>query len=195
MDIKYCSKCGAQITTEICPYCSNTSIINQNKTTEYQTINCKTLDISIGKILGYIILIVWTLPLAIWFTTFMLSQEFGELNMYLVYVIPLVVIGITSLVLLIFNLCKNNELNKNGVEIEGIIKEYKTETNSLTQIENLYVKILLEINEDKKYILLKLAKKNKKRYSYKTTRYIENHPIESKIKLKTYNDWYKIIKD
>ena len=195
MNIKYCSKCGAQITTEICPYCNNTPVINQNTTSEYPMINCKTLDISIGKILGYIILIIWTIPLAIRFTSFMLSQEFGELNMYLIYVIPLVVIGITSLVLLIFSLYKNNELNKNGIEVEGIIKEYMSQTNSLTQKESLYMKILLDINEEKKYILYRLAQKNKKNYSYKTTRYIENHPIESKIKLKTYNEWYKIIKN
>ena len=75
----------------------------------------------------------------------------------------------------------NRLVKKYGKDIEGIVKGYITSDSNLFEETNYIVKLLLDTNDGKKYILYELSKPKVK---YKN---------DVKLKLRVYKDMFKLI--
>ena len=79
------------------------------------------------------------------------------------------------------SLCLAIAVKKYGKDIEGIVKGYITSDSNLFEGTNYIVKLLLDTNDGKKYILYELSKPKVK---YKN---------DVKLKLRVYKDMFKLI--
>lgn len=192
--ITYCQHCGTATTSEICSICNNPTGITETISQNYPKTDCKTIDAKPLTIIKYIILIFWSIPLGVYLTDFILNQEFKDLRIYLILIVPLFIIGIVSIITLLYTIVQNTRLNIYGKEIEGIILENKSELNKITQKNSIYLKILIETTEGKKFIYYKIAEEKIQTTAYRLLKIMEIYPVDSKIKLKVYKDLYKIVK-
>lgn len=176
-----CINCGAEITTEICPYCSAQTGLKENlDVQDLPKIQCKDAE-----------LFYWTfsfpLIMGIIFTavpTFLFLVE-DQPDPNAEKILPLfLIVGTLIIISALIQLGKNLLVNIFGKKITGTVCSYVT-NNSLTY--NGFATKLVKI---------KIEKDNKEEYIYYNIRDMkEPYRINSKIQLKRFNNLFLIIKE
>lgn len=177
-----CPNCGAPITTEVCPYCNAmTGLDTKMADMEYPVIDCKEANIGFWNVCFPLIFAIsfgffgFVFPLIF---LFMESGEFiGELLMCSVFAI----IGVVAFIIGIKPIIRYFLVKKNGQEIEAVVYGYMNDNVLFNGVPAQIVKLLLNTNDGKKFILYQLADTKR---PYK---------INSKIKLRVYKDLFLIV--
>ena len=178
---RYCPNCGAPLTSEICPYCNGvTGVETSDLVMEYPVIQCKEANLTFITstffiIFGaFFILIGVGVPLALMFSM-------NEIDIMLPMVI--VIFGSIGLGTIIFGLnrvIRNKKVKTYGKEIDATVYGYM---NDQYQGDAEVVKLLVDTNEGKKFIL------------YQTGENTKPYKINSTIKLLVYKDMFLIKED
>ena len=184
LEKKHCPNCGAPITTEICPYCRvETGIDTRTADMEYPIIECKEAYVSFWNF--------WfPMIFAVSFGSFGLIMpiEFLLVGMenvgFLVLFFGLFgIIGIVAFVIAIKPIIKYFQIQIHGKEIDATVYGYMDDNMYINDLPAQIVKLLLQTKEGPRFILYQLGDVKK---PYK---------INSKIKLKVYQDKFLILKD
>lgn len=160
----HCSNCGAPVTTEICPYCKcATGIDTMDADMEYPVIECKEANLNFWNV-------VFPMIFALMFGFFFIFFPFGIIS------IIAFIIGITPVI-------RYYLIDINGQEIEAVVYGYLDDKMLFNNMPGQIVKLLVDTNDGKKFILYQLAD---------TT---QPYQVNSKIKLKVYKNLFHIVKD
>ena len=191
-----CPSCGAPVTTEICPYCHvATGLDTKNADMEYPVIECKEANITFFKCAFPIIFGIFFAFPAVVFPLFtigstLIVNEMGDANvgmniilMFLPFlIVPLIfgVIGIISIIIGIKPLIRKSKVKKYGKDIEATVYGYMNDNIYYNGNPAQIVKLLVNTNEGKRFILYQLGDTKKP------------FKINSKIQLKVYQDIFLI---
>ena len=176
--LTHCKNCGAPATSDICQYCKSSTGLQDKLGLEYPIIECKEVNINSDTVEYYFL------------TAFSIGLMITALSICMILTngLPLLIIIIPLSILLIYNINKgmkplkmNRLVKKYGKDIEGIVKGYITSDSNLFEGTNYIVKLLLDTNDGKKYILYELSKPKVK---YKN---------DVKLKLRVYKDMFNLI--
>lgn len=182
----HCPNCGAPITTEICPYCNAfTGIDTKNADMEYPVLDCKEAHLNFWNTIFPLIFAV-----TFGFTGIIFPIVFALLSEDITITIAttlgcsiFVIIGIVSAAIVINALIKYNSVKTKGKEIYGTVYGYMNDNIYINEMPAQIVKLLITTDTGPKFILYQL---------HDTKR---PYKINSKIKLKVYNNIFKIDED
>lgn len=189
-----CPNCGAPVTTEICPYCHvATGLDTRTADMEYPVIECKEAKISFWNcafpaIFAFGFGIGGLTPLAMTFMIKTVSEEVGEDSgifaagsvLLILFALIFLTIGIVAFVLAIKPIIRNSKIKKYGKDIEATVYGYMDDNLLLNGNPAQIVKLLIDTNDGKKFILYQLGDIK------------QPFKINSKIKLKVYKDIFLI---
>ena len=184
LEKKHCPNCGAPITTEICPYYGvETGIDTRTADMEYPVIECKEAHIGFWTV-------VFPMIFAVSFGFFGLIMPIGLLFDGREKVGSLIltfglfgIIGIVAFVIAIKPIIRYFQIQIHGKEIEATVYGYMNDNVHLNDLPAQIVKLLLETKEGPRFILYQLGDVK------------QPYKINSKIKLKVYQDKFLIVKD
>ena len=183
----HCKNCGAEVKTELCPYCNSLTGIDISKVKEEYPIE-DIKEATINKML--------IIPLFIMFIVLLyagLNVAFDNTPKEVLEDIPIIKtettilstillsLSLLPLFSLIIPIIKNIIVRIKGKEIEGIIYGYTDDTSTI--INGNYtkaIKILIDKPEGKRFIL------------YKTDDTKKKYKLNGKIKLLVYKKYYLI---
>lgn len=181
MQERNCPNCGAPITTEICPYCNViTGLDTKNADMEYPVIDCKEANITFWNVCFPMIFAIsfgffgFVFPLI-----FLLAGSREFIGVVLICSI-FAIIGVVAFVIGIKPIIRYFSIKRNGKEISGIVYGYMDDNILLNGIPAQIVKLLIDTNDGKKFILYQLGDIK------------QPFKINSTIKLKVYKDMFLI---
>lgn len=181
-----CQNCGAHVTTEICPYCKAKTGIDQNLVNlefpvlEYETLSDDLTGIYIVLgLLSIFLLIGLSLPIS-----FIVMDESIIFNIVgIFFLIMELIIILPIIVKIISELFRYKSIEKNGKTLEAIVYGYIDDKYSPMGSDCKIVKLLVETEEGKRFILFKLNSQLRK------------YKIGSKINLKLRENQCMISKE
>ena len=178
---KKCPNCGAQITTEVWPYCRNlTGLDSSQANMEYPVIKCKEANINFWNTWFPMIFAVsfgffgFIFPI-----TFIINNSENVISVVLFSSI-FAIIGITALIISLKSIIKYNLVKRKGKEIEATVYGYMDDTLLINEMPSQIVKLRIATNDGPRFILYQLIDVNR---PYK---------INSKIKLLVYKDMFMV---
>ena len=185
-NVYHCKNCGAEVTTELCPYCNSLTGIDISKVKdEYPLLDCKEASLN-----TFILWHLFLFAFLFWAGLNVSINDFPkeileEKPMYrIMEIILAIVIFLISLLPLITSLIyiiKHIIVKLLGKEIEGIVYGYTDNTSTIINGNNTKaIKILIDTPEGKKFIL------------YKTEDTKKKYKLNSKIKLLVYKKLFLI---
>lgn len=179
---KNCSNCGAPVTTEICPYCNVvTGLDTQNVDMEYPVIECKEVNIGFWSVLFPMIFAAsfgfagFIMPI-LFFS--MGGDEFPK--SMILFFLPFALIGIVAFIIAIKPVIRSITIKTKGKEIYATVYGYMDDNILLNGRPTQIVKLLVDTNDGKKFILYQLGDTKKP------------FKINSRINLKVYKDIFFI---
>ena len=160
----HCTKCGAPITSEICPYCNTaTSLASEYAYADYPEVKCKIANLDISKDILYVF------SLAIIFL-------FVALSLLIIKIVILAILcaipSIIYFVSIIKTITRFLLVKIKGKNIKGKVYGYN---------DSIFMKILVNTDEGPKFIFLKVNTKKKK------------YMVNSEIDLKVYKNIVLIV--
>ncbi len=181
---KKCPNCGAPLTTEICPYCQNTTGLDTaSADMEYPVIECKEAQITFWNVWFPMIFAVsfgffgFVFPIVFFITTpdaaiavLLASSLFA-------------IIGVVAFIIGIKPVIRNHVIKRKGKEIEATVYGYMDDNLLLNGTPSQIVKLLVTTKEGPRFILYQLGDI---KHPYK---------INSKIKLLVYKDIFMVKKN
>ncbi|MBR3898185.1 MAG: hypothetical protein IKJ43_02760 [Bacilli bacterium] len=181
---KKCPNCGAQITSEVCPYCRNlTGLDSSEANMEYPVIKCKEANknfwntwfpmifaVSFG-FFGFIFPII-----------FILTNSSDTLSVILFSSI-FAIIGVVAFIIALRTFIRYNLVKTKGKEIEATVYGYMNDNLLINEMPAQIVKLRVTTNDGPRFILYQLGDIKK---PYK---------INSKIKLLVYKDMFMVKED
>lgn len=176
-----CSNCGAPITTEICPYCNVfTGLDTMNANMEFPVIDCKEANIGFWNVVFPMIFAFAFGGAGITFPIVFLMADAEMFKMALpMFILPLI-IGVVAFIIGIKPVIRYLSIKRSGKEIDAIVYGYMDDNILLNGNPAQIVKLLVDTNDGKKFILYQLGDI---KHPYK---------INGKIKLKVYKDIFLI---
>ena len=179
-----CPNCGAPITTEVCPYCNVfTGLKSSDANMEYPVIECKEAHVGFWNVIFPMIFAfgfgfpIWFLPMII------MASDFEERIYALLMFTPFVLIGIVAFVIGIRPVIRYFSIKKKGRDITGTVYGYMDDNILINGNPSQIVKILVNTNDGKKFILYQLGDVK------------QPYKINSDIRLKVYKDTFMIDKN
>lgn len=180
--VRNCPNCGAPVTTEICPYCNAmTGLDTRSANMEYPVIECKEADIGFFNVAFPMIFAVGGGFFGFIFPLFFLYAGDGE-DFFIVALMCSIfaLMGIVAFVIGIKPVIRYFSVKSKGKEVEAIVYGYMEDNLFINGIPAQIVKLLVDTNDGKKFILYQLGDVKR---PYK---------VNGKIKLKVYKDVFLI---
>lgn len=178
-----CKQCGAPVLSEVCQYCGCRvdSADTANLSAEYETIDCKTADLTFwNSIFAGIFAVGFGffgfLPL--WFDALSMSGDRPPRLLCF----PFAVVGIIAAAVLIYTFYKYALVSLKGKEITGIVYGYMDDVVNYNHRPGQVCKILIDTPQGKRFIY----------YSLHGTK--KPYPVNEKITLKAYKNYFRIVK-
>lgn len=178
----HCANCGAPATTEICPYCHvPTGIDTKNADMEYPVIECHEVNLGFWNVIfPMIFAVAFSLSGIMTIGIISITSLLGDTSMFNFGYIFLT-IGLVALVIALIPVVRNAKMKINGKEIEATVYGYMDDNIYINNEPTQIVKLLVDTNDGKKFILYQLGQT------------IKPYKINSKIKLLVYKNLFKII--
>ena len=154
----HCSNCGAPATTEICPYCHvSTGIDTKNADMEYPVIDCKEANLGFFNVLFPLIFTV-----AFGFAGYMSTALTKTLNQWTAgnhfnIGIIFTVISVIAFVIAAIPVTRFLLISMAGKEIEATVYGYMDDNIFINGSPAQIVKLLVNTNDGKKFILYQLG--------------------------------------
>lgn len=178
---KNCPNCGAPITTEICPYCNvATGLDTQNADMEYPVIECKEAHVGFWNVAFPMI---FALSFGFGGFVFPILSLMADAEMFgfvVLMCIPFALIGIIAFIIAMKPLIRYFSIKNKGREIDATVYGYMDDNILLNGTPAQIVKLLVDTNDGKKFILYQLGDIK------------QPFKINSQIKLKVYKDIFLI---
>ena len=181
---KVCPSCGAPVLSEVCQYCG-CRIGNVNTTelsAEYETIDCKNASLSFwttlfplifGVMFGFVGFIV---PIFV-------EQPPQEEFPLRLFCIPFALVSAGAWAVIIYTLYKHILVTRKGKEITGTVYGYMDDAINYNHRPGQVCKILLDTREGKKFIFYSILGANKP------------YPINGKLRLKAYRNYFMVLEN
>ena len=179
-----CPNCGAPLTTEICPYCQNsTGLDTATANMEYPVIECKEANINFWNTLFPMIFAV-----SFGFFGFIMPIIFISANIpnpitIILFCSIFAIVGLVSFIISARTIIKNYIVKAKGKEIDATVYGYMDDNVLLNGIPAQIVKLLVTAKEGPRFILYQLGDTKR---PYK---------INSKIKLLVYKNIFIVKED
>ena len=176
-----CSNCGAPVTTEVCPYCGNmTGLDTMYADMEYPVIECKEANVGFWNVVFPMIFAFAFGGAGILFPLIFIMADPEMFKMAIpMFIMPLI-IGIVAFVIGIKPILRFFSIKTNGKEIEATVYGYMNDNILLNGSPAQIVKLLVDTNDGKKFILYQLGDIK------------QPFKINSQIRLKVYKDIFLI---
>ena len=180
----HCANCGAPATTEICPYCHvATGIDAISADMEYPVIECHEVNLGFWNVIFPLIFAVaFSLSGIMTIGIISITSLLGDESMFNFGYIFLT-IGIVALIITLIPIIRYLQIKRYGKEIEAAVYGYLNDNILINNQPAQIVKLLVDTNDGKKFILYQLGDT------------VKPYKINSKIKLKVYKNLFKIIKN
>lgn len=182
MNNRKCSSCGAPVTSEVCPYCGNfTGLDTSSADMEYPVIECKEAHIGFWNVVFPMIFACsfgfagFIMPILV----FTVGADVFPKTLILFF-LPFAAIGAIALYLTINPIVRYFSVKHYGKEINAIVYGYMDDNILLNGNPAQIVKLLVNTNEGKKFIMYQLGDIK------------QPFKINSQIKLKVYKDIFLI---
>lgn len=179
---RHCSNCGAPITTEICPYCNVvTGLDTKYADMEYPVIECKEAGIGFWNV-AFPMIFAFSFGFAGLVMPILFFTVGGDAfpKTMILFFIPFAVIGIVAFVIAAKTIMRYLSIKNNGQEIYATVYGYMDDNVLLNGNPAQIVKLLVDTNDGKKFILYQLGDIK------------QPFKINSQIKLKVYKDIFLI---
>ena len=179
---KNCPNCGAPITTEICPYCNVvTGLDTRNADMEYPVIECKEANMGFWNVIFPMIFAV-SFGFAGLIMPILFLSVGGDVfpKIMILFFLPFALIGIVALIIAIKPVIRFITIKTKGKEIYATVYGYMDDNILLNGRPAQIVKLLIDTNDGKKFILYQLGDTK------------QPFKINSQIKLKVYKDIFLI---
>ncbi|MBQ9573129.1 MAG: hypothetical protein IJR22_07055 [Acidaminococcaceae bacterium] len=180
---KVCKNCGAPVLSEVCQYCGCRvdSADTAKLSAEYETLDCKTADLTFWNtvfagIFSVTFSFVGFLPL--WLDSVAMNADRPPRFFFFIFA----VVGVGATVIVIYSLYKYVLVSLKGKEITGIVYGYMDDVINYNHRPGQVCKILVETLKGKRFIYYSLQGTNKP------------YPINEKVRLKVYKNYFRIVK-
>ena len=180
---RVCKHCGAPVLSEVCQYCGCRveSADTANLSAEYETIDCKNADLTFWNtifagIFSVMFGVFGLMPL--WFDELAMNGDRPPR----IFFLPFAVVGIGATVIVIYSLYKYILVSLKGKEITGVVYGYMDDVVNYNHRPGQVCKILVDTLKGKRFIYYSLQGTNKP------------YPINEKIRLKVYKNYFRIVK-
>lgn len=181
LDNNNCPNCGAPITTEICPYCNiATGLDTMSADMEYPVIECKEASIGFWSVMFPMIFALSFGFGGLCMPIILFLEEGFNLSLFLFF-IPFAVVGIVSAIIAIKPIIRFFSIKVYGKDIYAIVYGYMDDNVLLNGRPAQMVKLLVDTNDGKKFILYQLGDIK------------QPFKINSQINLKVYKDIFLIV--
>lgn len=178
---KKCVNCGAPATTEICPYCNAmTGLDTKNADMEYPVIECKEANVGFWNVLFPMIFAVGFGYVGFVFPIMFFLTGTGEILSVLLLASIFAVAGVVSFIIAITPIIRYLCVKLRGREIDATVYGYMDDNVLLNGKPAQIVKLLVNTNDGKKFILYQLGDTK------------QPFKINSQIKVKVYKDIFLI---
>lgn len=172
----YCSSCGAPVTTEICPYCmKETGIKSMDANMEYPVIECKEASGNFFNSTFFLVFFVcfFLLPVLV----FIFCNP-GDFMSWLG-----IVVVIVAFIMFITPRIRAFMIKRKGKNIDAIVYGYMDDDIMLNNRPTQIVKLLVYTKVGPRFIL------------YQLSDVVQPYPINTKIKLMVYKNYFLILDD
>lgn len=177
----HCNNCGAPVTTEICPYCNATTGINSKVANmEYPVIDCKEANVGFFNVVFPMIFAIAFGFAGIMVTSMLYFISKAGAGKQFNFGIIFLVIGLITFIIAIIPLIRKFLIELNGKTIEATVYGYMDDNVLINGIPAQIVKLLVDTNDGKKFILYQLGDTK------------QPFKVNSKINLKVYKDIFEI---
>ena len=185
-NVFHCKNCGAEVTTELCPYCNSLTGIDISKVKDkYPLLECKEASLN-----TFILWLLFIFAFLFWIGLNVSINDFPkeileEKPMYrtieIILSIVIFLISLLPLITALIPIIRHIIVKLLGKEIEGTIYGYTDDNSMIINGNNTKaIKILIDTPEGKKYIL------------YKTQDTKKKYKLNGKIKLLVYKKLFLI---
>jgi hypothetical protein len=185
-NVFHCKNCGAEVTTELCPYCNSLTGIDISKVKdEYPLLECKEASLN-TFIIWYLILFAFLFWVGLNVSINDFPKEIlEEKPMYrtieIILSIIIFLLSLLPLITALIYIIKHIIVKLLGKEIEGIVYGYTDNTSTTINDKNTKaIKILIDTPKGKQFII------------YKTEDTKKKYKLNSKIKLLVYKKLFLI---
>ena len=152
--------CGAPITTEICPYCkAKTGLDTKYADMEYPVIECKEAILNFWNTLfpGIFAFMFGGAGLMTFLIGRRVESSFGGFSFGSQFMsLPFILIGVIAFVIIIKNVIRYLLIKSRGKEIIATVYGYMDDNMMLNNSPAQIVKLLVDTNDGKKFILYQL---------------------------------------
>lgn len=182
----HCPNCGAPVTTEICPYCNvRTGLDTKYADMEYPVIECKEAVLNFWNTIfpGIFAVAFGCAGLSSFFMLNSFESHFDDFTTgFKFFPIPFLLIGVSAFIIVIIHLRRYLLVKSFGKEITATVYGYMDDNLYINGNPAQIVKLLVDTNEGKRFILYQL-KDIKKPYK-----------VNSIIDLVVYKNYFLISK-
>ena len=181
---KVCPSCGAPVLSEVCQYCgfrigdANTAVLSA----KYETIDCKNASLSFWTILFPLIFGITFGFIGLVLPRIIEPSQRGDFPLRLIC-FPFAVISIVAWGIILYTLYKYILVTRKGKEITGTVYGYKDGTINYNHRPGQLCKILVDTREGKKFIFYPILGTDKP------------YPVNSKLKLKAYKNYFMVVEN
>ena len=177
----HCANCGAPATTEICPYCHvATGIDAISANMEYPVIECKEVNLHFWNV-GFPMIFAISFGYFGIMSCFIMSKGStvdGAEMFYCGFIF--LAIGIVALMITLIPIIRYLQVKRYGKEIEAAVYGYLNDNILINNQPAQIVKLLVDTNDGKKFILYQLGDT------------VKPFKINSTIKLNVYKNLFMI---
>ena len=172
IDELHCPNCGAPVTTEICPYCKvRTGLDTKDADMEYPVIDCKEAILNFWNTIfpGIFAFGFGLSGITSYFMLNSFEKNFDSfMSGFKFFPIPFITIGLIALIIVIVHLRRYLLVKSFGKEIKATVYGYMDDNLYINGNPAQIVKLLVDTNEGKRFILYQL-KDIKKPYKVNST--------------------------
>ena len=180
---RVCKNCGAPVLSEVCQYCGCRvdSADTAKLSAEYETLDCKNASLTFWNtifagIFSVTFGFVGFLPL--WLDSLAMSADRPPRIFFFIFA----AVGIGATVIVIYSLYKYILVSLKGKEITGVVYGYMDDVVNYNHRPGQVCKILVDTMKGKRFIYYSLQGTNKP------------YPINEKVRLKVYKNYFRIVK-
>lgn len=176
-----CINCGSPVTAEICPYCGKrTGLESEDAYIDYPVEEANKLNPNRRYAIFILFAFIFGVPQFAFLIPYNATHEPVFLPLVFIWAFS-ELIALLLIIIAVNIALKNKEIKKNAKEIEATVYGYLTNNSHTINGEPaLRVKLLIHTEEGYKFLLYDLFSTE------------EPYPVNSKLKLLTYENKYKI---
>jgi hypothetical protein len=180
---KACPYCGAPVLSEVCQYCGG-RIEDANTTelsAEYETIDCRNASLSFWTTLFPLVFAVMFGFFGFIFPVFLDQSPQDKFSVW--FCIPFAMVSVGAWAVIIYTLYKYFLVSTKGKEITGTVYGYMDDTVQYNHRPGQICKILIDTRKGKKFIFYSILGTNKP------------YPVNSKLRLKAYRNYFMVLEN